>query len=161
MVSHIRPFFPLRSLALSVCAFCFAVFAVSCGGNAAPELDPSFKPGPDDKLTRSERNSLIRAGQTFAVHSDSVRKHLRPEQIRYIQSTVPSVREVYFAPKYGLLEMRWRIAANAELILRSRGYLNQKKQNWDLEICTVQESSPVPEGFLSPELEKNLALPPK
>ena len=135
--------------------------AASCASDGRPELDPSFKPGPDDKLTRSELAELISAGQKFAVHSSSVRKRLTPEQCRYIQMTRPSVREVYFAPKYGLLEMRWKISKLSELILRSRGYLNREKQNWELEICTVHETAPVPDGLLSPELEKNLALPPK
>ena len=161
MVNLIRLPFLLRSLVLSCFAFCIAVFAVSCAGDGTPELDPSYKPGPNDRLTRSELNDLIRAGQKFAVHSESVRKRLRPEQIRYIQSTLPTVREAYYAPKYGLLEMRWKIAKNSELILRSKGYLDRKKQNWDLEIYTIRETSPVPEGFLSPELEKSLALPPK
>ena len=155
MTERIRSSF-LRSLAL-----CIALFAVSCAGDGRPELDPSFTPGPKDKLTRSELSALVNAGQSFAVHSESVRKRLKPEQIRYIHTSFPSVREVYYAPKYGLLEMRWKISKNSELILRSRGYLDRKKQNWELEICTVRESAPVPEGLLSPELEKNLALPPK
>ena len=155
MIDRIRPSV-FRCLAL-----CLALFAVSCAGDGKPELDPSFVPGPQDKLSRSELYSLINAGQSFAVHSESVKKRLKPEQIRYVRTTFPAVREVYFAPKYGLLEMRWKISKNSELILRSRGYLDREKQNWELEICTVMESAPVPEGLLSPELEKNLALPPK
>ena len=150
-----------RVIYLPVFAAVFLCLLVSCAGDSKPELDLSFKPGPQDKLTRSELASLVRAGQEFAVHSDSVKKRLKPEQCRYIRTTIPAVREVYYAPKYGLLEMRWRISKSSELILRSRGYLDRKKQNWELEICTVQESAPVPEGLLSPELEKNLALPPK
>lgn len=160
MIEYIRfPF--LRRLAISALSFCMVLFAVSCAGDGRPELDPSFRPGPEDKLTRGELNSLIQAGQSFAVHSESVRKRLNKEQIRYIRTTRPVVREAYYAPKYGLLEMRWKISRDSDLILRSRGYLDRKKQNWELEICTVRESSPVPEGLLSPELEKNLALPPK
>lgn len=155
MIDRIRSSF-FRCLALGV-----ALFAVSCAGDGKPELDPSFVPGPKDKLTRSELHALVNAGQSFAVHSESVKKRLTPEQIRYIRATFPTVREVYFAPKYGLLEMRWKISRKSELILRSRGYLDREKQNWELEICTVTESAPVPEGLLSPELEKNLALPPK
>ncbi|MBO4491336.1 MAG: hypothetical protein J5944_08265 [Lentisphaeria bacterium] len=134
---------------------------LSCASDGKPELDPSYTPGPNDKLTRSELITLINAGQEFAVHSESVKKRLTPEQCRYVRNTQPSVREVYYAPKYGLLEMRWKISKHSVLILRSRGYLNRDKQNWELEICTVQETAPVPEGLLSPELEKSLALPPK
>ena len=151
----------VRHLILSAAVLGSLLFASSCAGDSRPELDPSFTPGPQDKLTRSELSALVHAGQSFAVHSDSVKKRLTPEQIRYIRTTIPSVRESYYAPRYGLLEMRWKIAKDSELILRSRGYLDRKKQNWELEICTVRESAPVPEGLLSPELEKNLALPPK
>lgn len=161
MINHFRFPFLLRGLILSAFVVCTVVFAVSCAEDARPELDPSYTPAPKDRLTRGELHTLIRAGQSFAVHSESVRKRLTPEQIRYIRTALPAVREVYHAPKYGLLEMRWKISKASELILRSRGYLNREKQNWELEICTIQESAPVPEGFLSPDLEKNLALPPK
>lgn len=150
-----------RGLALLAAAVLTASFAVSCASDGKPELDPSYTPGPNDRLTRGELATLINAGQEFAVHSGSVKKRLTPEQCRYVRNTRPSVREVYYAPKYGLLEMRWRISKLSELILRSRGYLNRDKQNWELEICTIQETAPVPEGLLSPELEKSLALPPK
>lgn len=160
MIDRARfPFF--RRLLFCTAALGSLLLAVSCAGDGKPELDPYFTPGPQDRLTRSELSALIRAGQTFAVHSESVRKRLRPEQIRYIRTTLPAVREAYYAPKYGLLEMRWKIARNSELILRSRGYLNREKQNWELEICTVRESDPVPDGLLSPELEKGIGLPPK
>ena len=152
---------PLRRLLLPLAAAFTALAAASCSSDGKPELDPSYKPAPQDMITRAELNTLIQAGQEFAIHSDSVRKRLTAEQCRYIRTTRPAVREVYYAPKYGLLEMRWRISRRSELILRSRGYLDRKKQNWELEICTVQESAPVPDGLLSPELEKNLALPPK
>ena len=150
-----------RCFALLAVPVLTAIFTVSCSSDGKPDLDPSYQPGPQDKLTRAELNSLILAGQEFAIHSGSVKKRLTREQCRYIQTTRPVVREVYYAPKYGLLEMRWKISRLSELILRSRGYLNRKKQNWELEICTVQESDPVPDGLLSPELEKSLALPPK
>jgi hypothetical protein len=69
--------------------------------------------------------------------------------------------EKYSGYKYGLLEMRWRISKTAELILRSKGPLDIKQQNWKLEICTTRKNGPEPEGMISKELEKNIGLPPK
>jgi len=109
--------FSLRGLTLLAAAVLTASIAVSCASDGKPELDPSYKPGPNDRLTRGELATLINAGQEFAVHSGSVKKRLTPEQCRYVRNTRPSVREVYYAPKYGLLEMRWRISKHSDLIL--------------------------------------------
>lgn len=122
---------------------------------------PGFEATAKDKLTRAELENLIYHGKRFAVRSESVKRKLTPAQINYVQNTKPVVSEKYTAPKYGLLEMRWRITRITELILRSRGPLDVEKQNWELEICVTQESAPLPEGMISKDLEKNLRLPPK
>ena len=151
-----------KSILLPALFLTAGLFLSGCAsGEEEIKLDPNFTPGAMDRLTRQERDTLIRAAQDFAVRSKSVRKRLTEQQCIFIRSTRPEVRERYQARKYGMLEMRWRISKTAELMVRSRGDLTKERQNWELEICDTRESTPVPDGFLSPELEKNLNLPPK
>ena len=147
-------------LRLSVLLFCIVILC-GCVSNTveAPPLD--YKVTKKDRLTRAELANLINHGQRFAVRSESVKKRLTKQQQRYILNTRPVVVEKYSGYKYGLLEMRWRISKTSELVLRSKGPLNVKQQNWKLEICTTQKNGRETEGFISKELENNLALPPK
>ena len=138
---------------------CLAILTGCASNSNVPPLD--YKVTRKDRLTRAELANLVNHGQRFAVRSPKVKKRLTPQQQRYILNTRPVVVEKYSGYKYGLLEMRWRISKTSELVLRSKGPLNVKQQNWKLEICTTQKNGRETEGFISKELENNLALPPK
>lgn len=141
---------------------CGLLFIAGCASSNADRVPPpDYKVTKKDRLTRAELANLINHGQNFAVRSPSVKKRLTKQQQRYIRNTRPVIVEKYSGYKYGLLEMRWRISKTAELILRSKGPLDIKQQNWKLEICTTRKNGPEPEGMISKELEKNIGLPPK
>ncbi len=123
--------------------------------------DPNYVVTEKDRLTRAELNMLIRQAQTFAEKSPMVKQKLTKQQLEYIRNTRPKVQERCWGYKSGFLEMRWKIAANAELLLKSRGKLLQKKPNWKLEICVTKESAPLPEWLDESKISGNLALPPK
>lgn len=148
-------------LRFAVLLFCIGLLTgcESANANRVPPL--GYKVTKKDRLTRAELANLINHGQKFAVHSPSVKKRLTKQQQRYILNTRPVVTEKYSGYKYGQLEMRWRIGKTAELVLRSKGPLDVKQQNWKLEICTTRKNGPEPEGLISKELEKNIGLPPK
>lgn len=138
---------------------CLAILTGCASNSNVPPLD--YKVTKKDRLTRAELANLVNHGQRFAVRSESVKKRLTKQQQRYILNTRPVVVEKYSGYKYGLLEMRWRISKTSELVLRSKGPLNIKQQNWKLEICTTQKNGRETEGFISKELERNIGLPPK
>ena len=141
--------------------FCIGLLT-GCASSNADRVPPvGYKVTQKDRLTRAELANLINHGKKFAIHSSSVKKRLTKQQQRYILNTRPMITEKYSGYKYGQLEMRWRIGKTAELVLRSKGPLDVKQQNWKLEICTTRKNGPEPEGLISKELEKNIGLPPK
>ena len=140
---------------------CCIVILTGCASGSGNVPPPDYKVTKKDRLTRAELANLVNHGQRFAVRSESVKKRLTKQQQRYVLNTRPVVVEKYSGYKYGLLEMRWRISKTSELVLRSKGPLNVKQQNWKLEICTTQKNGRETEGFISKELERNIGLPPK
>jgi hypothetical protein len=138
---------------------CLAILTGCASNSNVPP--PDYKVTKKDRLTRAELANLVNHGQRFAVRSPKVKKRLTKQQQRYILNTRPVVVEKYSGYKYGLLEMRWRISKTSELVLRSKGPLNVKQQNWKLEICTTQKNGRETDGFISKDLERNIGLPPK
>ena len=139
---------------------CGLAILTGCASNSNVP-PPDYKVTKKDRLTRAELANLVNHGQRFAVRSPKVKKRLTKQQQRYILNTRPVVVEKYSGYKYGLLEMRWRISKTSELVLRSKGPLNVKQQNWKLEICTTQKNGRETDGFISKDLERNIGLPPK
>ena len=153
----------MKRFLISMTAVLLCALANTGCGTAEDDtrIDPNYEPSPSDRLTKSELQMLIRQAQQFASSPESNKARMTPQQRQYVRTTHPAVEERYWGPKTGYLEMRWRLTKKSELILRSKGKLLKKKPNWEMEICVTNESAPVPEGFLRPELEKDLSLPPK
>lgn len=143
-------------------AFSCLLVLILCGCASQPPEPPlDYKVTRKDHLTRAELTNLINHGQKFAVHSPKVKKRLNKHQQRYILNTRPKIDIKYSGYKHGILVMRWRLARNLELTLRSKGPLNTKRQNWKLELLTTNMNGPRVEGFIAKELEGNIGLPPK
>ena len=152
----------MRRFLISMTVMLLCGLIAGCGtAEDDTKIDPNYEPRPSDRLTKSELQMLISQAQQFVSSPESNKSRMTAQQRQYVRTTRPAVEERYWGPKTGYLEMRWRLSPNSELIIRSRGKLLKKKPNWEMEIYVTKESSPLPAGFLSRELENQLALPPK